>query len=251
MCINFNAATYFGYRNEADQVVSVDPASSAVAGAEPDDEAYVPTLFAPGRVSPAFYVFAVDPEIPVSWTITGTDGVGRTATSDPQVPECTDELLQPTVPDERTPSIEIGAPQLSADGSTVTIETTAVGVPRLSVCADGLTAEPASVRMDDGNGGSTTAGNVSQWTADVLTFQPEGRRVATFIVSALVVDRCSGADVTQSSWPNGAFDDMRNGLTICATVTNTTVSIDSFYGGLCGGLAPTGGARIRPSANAG
>lgn len=237
------SVVFFGY--ESDGTAPALLAESVLEGAIADDDPFVPTLVAPGRVSPAFYAEAAVDQV-LSWTVVGPDGESRTATAGPGTPPCTDELVAPTTPDPRTPALEVTDAQLSADGGEVTIEVELTGVPETSVCPDGLTAEPVSVRMDDGDFGGLVDGSTSTWTA-TLRDRPSGEpgRTGGVLVAALVVDQCGDGETVQPSWPNGEFRWVRDGLWACVIEVDgeltTTVSVD-----VCeGGLPPTGGGRIR------
>jgi len=255
VCVRFDGAVFFAYANDADTPVVLDDDSSVLAGARADDEPYVPTVFAAGRVSPAFYAYPGDATTAPTWTVTGPDAESRTATPHADTPECTVELVTPTVADPRTPVLEVTSAAVSPDGGTITIDVTLTGVPEPSVCSDDLTAEPAEITMDDGDGGGTVEGTTSTWTLPVAT-GPDGTPGGVlFPVAALVVDRCSTDGATQSSWPTGtvgdvprgAFEDLRNGLSTCVRLVDGEATASPFSPTeRCGGPPLTGGARTRP-----
>lgn len=234
---------FFGY--ESDGTAPALLTESVLEGAIADDEPFVPTLVAPGRVSPAFYAEAAVDQV-LSWTVVGPDGEPRTATAGPETPPCTDELLEPTTPDPRTPALEVTRAELSPDGASVTIDVELTGVPAISVCPDGLTAEPVSVRMDDGRFGNLVEGSSSTWTGE-LSDRPSGEpgQLARFLVAALVVDQCGDGEDVQPSWPNGEFRFVRDGLWACVTVVDGEISTVVSVNVCEGGLPPTGGGRIR------
>ncbi|HSL57375.1 MAG TPA: hypothetical protein VK866_05990 [Acidimicrobiales bacterium] len=236
-------ATFFAY--ESDGTEPVELAESTLDGAIPDDDPFVPTLVAPGRVSPAFYAFAAGDEA-LTWTVVGPDGESRTATAGPDTPPCTDELLAPSTGDSRTPALEVTRAEVSADGSSLTVDVALTGVPDLSVCPEGLMAEPVSVRMDDFQLGGLVEGATFSLTSPLFDQADGPGQQTTIPVAALVVDQCGDGDTVQGSWPNGPFESIRDGDLVCATVVDGEVAIEIVtFGGCPGGLPPTGGGRIR------
>ena len=235
---------YFRYTNEAAEAVAVDEADSFLTGANEFDEPYVPFLFAPGEVSLAFYAVSDDFTQPVTWTVVGPDGTTRTAAVDETTPECTAELLGTS--DTRTPTLEVSSVTPTDDGSSVTIVVDLLGVPETSVCANGLEAEPVSITMDDGNGGNIVEGTTSTWTSEVFPTPDGTGERARFLIGVLAVDQCSGAGVTQSSWPIGEdFEAMIQG--VCVTVEGDEVDVST--NSTCSDIPATGGGRVRPSSS--
>lgn len=237
----------FAYTSDATEPVVLDAAASSVANGQEADLVFVPVLFAPGRVSPAFFVSGDGSDTPPSWTIIGTDGVSRTATPDESTPQCVDDvtLLQRTPPDPRQPIVQVDDVSVNADGN-VEFSTTLVGADT-SACPDGLDAQPTAITWDDGNGNLITEGPTAQWTTGPL--QPQYAATTPIAhVAVLVIDTCSYGDVSQTVWPGGVFDGLYTGVYICVvddggTLKASTSQDDSG----CTGLPNTGGDRIRPS----
>lgn len=237
----------FAYTNDSAQPVVLSAADSAVANGEAADLVFVTTVFAPGHVSPAFFVTgAAGGEAP-SWTIVGPDGETRTATPDASTPACSEEGDLPpyTTDDPRDPVVEISGLQLNADGS-VGFTTTLTGADT-SVCPEGLDPQPTTITWDDGIGGSITEGATATWTVE------KSPGIATTFthrttVAALVIDGCAYGDDTQAVWPGGVFESLYTGVYVCiADVDGTLTASTSQEGTGCEGLPQTGGSRVRPA----
>jgi hypothetical protein len=241
----------FAYDNQSSSVVIVDGDDNVVTGSNPDDQPFVPTVFAPGLVSPAFHVYPPEGEAvsgaeepaPLTWTLVGPDGQERTASGDADLPECTDELLEPTTADPREPAIEVTSAVLDAAGETVEIEATVVGVPDLSVCNAAFEPQPVIIRMDEGTGETVVDGDTSTWTAEVFDLDTIGP-AARFVVAAIVIDQCSYDGTTFSAWPTGEFEPLLEGVIVCARVVDGALEVDILETG-CTDLGFTGGVRIR------
>jgi len=134
-----SAGAFFGYDNQSTvPVVVPEGPLNQLDGGVADDNPMRTTLFAVGRTTAAFWVVpeGLDSEsiAPVVWTITGPDGEERSATFDDATPPCDTELLEPNALDPRLADLEGSNASVSADGTSVTLTATVVGVPELSVC---------------------------------------------------------------------------------------------------------------------
>lgn len=231
VCVDFDDVA-FAYVNTGEVGLVVPPGDSSVINGDEADLALVPVVFAAGRNSPAFWVTAVDPDLPVSWTVVGPDGVERTATSD-GAPECTNELEERVPADPRNPEISVIDLELSEGESVVTVSLELTGVPEQSVCGQGLEPRPVAITLTaswpfGGEEIASVDGPLLEFSADV----PAG--ASAFVVSVLVLDQCALGDVVQQSWPSGAFHEVYE-TGICLT-------------DLCAWRLPaTGGGRSRPS----
>jgi hypothetical protein len=234
--------TYFAYVSDSADAVAVPADQSVLDGLSDGDNPFVPTLFAPGRVSPAFFAYGGDE---LSWTIVSPDGSTQTASPAADTPECTDELLTPTTPDPRTPELEVTSSTLAADGGSVTIELTLSGVPELSVCHPAFTSEPVAVVLEEKLSGTRTEGTTATFTADIADDTASSVPTAKFFIQTSVVDRCTADGTTQNSWPSGGFEDLWQCLQVRATVADGDVTVGSNTGN-CFDLPATGGAKSRP-----
>jgi hypothetical protein len=248
-------AVYFAYTNSSTAPVTIDAGSgNVVSGGIQDDVPLLPTVFAPGRVSPAFWVY---PESEATWTVTGPDGTTRTATAGDSTPECSDALLSPTVPDSRAPDLTItytAVPASANPPQQLDLVATVAGVPT-SVCASGLQPQPPEIWTDDSNGGSVIVGDsVSRTLPFEQVTDPETNQsqlVAQTIVSGLVVDVCGANGAVTKSWPSGAgFDRLRTGELVCFRAADGAITMDVHdldVPATCVGspLPATGGQRIR------
>jgi hypothetical protein len=234
---------HFAYDNQGSAPVVVDGDDNQLSGDDDEyDEPYVPTVFAPGRVSPVFVAAAFNVATEVEWALTGPDGTTRTAAPDADTPECTDDLLEPTTPDPRTPALEVVGITLDPAGDEVTVELELTGVPPTSVCNEAFDPDPAVIELRDGFGDASTEGTTATFTAPVTDFPPIGR-VGDFRVVAAVTDRCSFDGTTFSAWPGGEFDTLLQVQDLCISVAGAEPEVVE---GPCGPrIAPTGGTRNR------
>lgn len=235
----------FAYVNTSDAAVAVGAAASSVTNGTDSDLALVPVVFAAGRVSPAFWVTPADPGAPVSWTVTGPDGVERTAVTSDDTPTCTPALEAVDPADTRSPVVEVIDVEPAADGSTAEVTVALVGVPETSVCGVGLEPQPVSITMsvigwDDGEVVEVAAdGPTLRFTA----VPAEDPVMAVNFVSALVLDRCELDGVVQERWPSGAFHDVHL-VEVCVVGPDVRAFVEGDEGSC--GLPGTGGARSRP-----
>ena len=246
----------FAYVNEGSEPVVLDPAASTVEGGDEVDLPFVPVVFAPGRVSPAFWITPTDQELVegVTWTVVGPDGETRAVTADADTPICDEELLAPTTEDPREPALQFGDAVLSADGESVTFTSELVGVPEESVCAGGLEPSPVSIVTDNVADAASAEyvaveGATAEWTVPLAPAVEDGSRTGAQHVGALVLDQCGADGVVQSSWPGGVFEEVYAGVRVCVAaldgvVTLTTSADDPDCNS---GLPGTGGGRNRPA----
>ncbi len=246
VCLDHDLRVWFGYDNQSSSVVVVGGDGNRLQSADPDDEPFVPTLFAPGRVSPAFVALpgptVADPR-DVTWELTGPDGVVRTAHVDDDTPACDDEpLLRINDGDARTPVLEVRNAAVSAAGE-ITLDFVLTGVPELSVCNAAFDAEPVVIRFEDGNDQVLAEGpSLLAVTAPVVDYRSIGP-AAPYDLSVVVIDRCSYDGTTFSSWPTGAFEALLLGEVVCVSVPDG--SDPEIVDETCSDLGLTGGSMIR------
>jgi hypothetical protein len=234
---------HFAYDNRGSAPVVVEGGGNQLSGADDElDEPYVPTVFAPGRVSPVFVAAALNVATEVEWALTGPDGTTRTAAADADTPQCTDDLLEPTTPDPRTPALEVVGITLDSATDEVTVEVELTGVPPTSVCHEAFDPDPAVIELREKFSDASTDGTTATFTRPVTDFPPIGR-VGDFQVISAVIDRCSYDGTTFSAWPGGEFDTLLQGQPLCISVAGTEPEV---VDGPCGPrILPTGGTRNR------
>jgi hypothetical protein len=234
----------FAYTNESATPVVLDADSSTVENGQLRDAEFITVVFAPGRVSPAFWMSprraGRDAPRP-AWTVTGPDGVSRTAAADANTPRCTDELLAPTTGDDRTPEMVASEPEASG-ADTVEVTFSVTGVPETSVCPAGLEPEPVSFTWDDG---STDIELTLTATFGVFT-TVDGLDAATTAARVTVLDICGFEGNTQAIWPGREFESLYDGEGVCA-VRQDDGGVAFATEAQCPGVAPTGGGRSRPN----
>lgn len=243
---------YFGYTSEATTPIALPVGSrNLVQNVAPASTPLVPSVFAPGRVSPAFWVYREPGAEPPSWTLDGPDRIVRSATPAAEPVVCTAELLRPTGSDSRTPDLTLAA-TTSGDGSRVELIGTVTGVPTASVCPAGTTAEPVTIATDDSFDGTSTPGGERNESLEVFTTTDpatgSSRSFTRTSISVVVIDRCSFEGETSSSWPMAqAFERLRLGILVCITVEAGKVTILPLDqpANCPGGLPATGGIRTR------
>ena len=246
-CAGNEGEIYFGYDNESSEVVVVaEGDANRLSGAVPDDNPLLTTLFAPGAVDVAFWAYPDGDD--VVWSLTGSDGVERTASGGAATtPGCPDEFA--TIDDDRTPAIEVVGQTLSADGESVDVQLRLVGVDETSVCNAAFDPEPVLASLGDGSAlptGFDPDATVTAGPFSVSTISTDGGQVASTVVYALVVDQCSGAGVTAASWsPAPAVSGLISGTTfVCARLDDAgelTVELVPSCG-----LPLIAGSSIRP-----
>lgn len=245
LCFTNDGEVAFAYVNENDTAVVLDASSSVVTGADPVDAEFVPVVFAPGRVSPAFFQSSVPAGAPVEWSVTGPDGETRSVASDDSTPPCDDAILASTVVDDRVATLEVGEPVLGADGSTVQVQTEWVGFPETSVCPEGLEALPARLTTDDTRVTASFDGFAGEWTGQLRPFEADRR--AWIPVGLVVIDQCAAEGTTQSVWSERQLGPF---VGVCVVVTDSdgelTAVVENVTCDAIDDFAGTGGNRSRP-----
>lgn len=236
----------FAYDNQNTVAVVLDPSASVVEGAEAADEVFIARVFAPGRVSPAFFQSPTEFGGEVSWTVTGPDGTMATVIADDTTPSCTPELLAPTTPDDREPVLAVTDATLDASGTSVEFATTWTGIPDDSLCATGLEALPPQVTSDIDFGADTADGPDGEWSVELVPVAGTTSGAAYASVAVLVIDQCAADGVTQSVWSDQLLQ-VYDGVLVCFTVVDGTVDVGiEGVDPECRGLPATGGGRARP-----
>jgi hypothetical protein len=245
VCLTFEQDVAFGYTNEADEVIVLAAADSRLDNSVNDDSRFVPRVFVPGTVTPAFFAVTADVDALPEWTVVGPDGVTRTATPDADTPSCENGLGESG--DDREPGIEVGDPVRSADGSTFTFTAQVVDLPATSVCPEGLEPLAPEVFIDRRADGDQLAELEDLVEGDSATLEwavPFGYAAAT------VIDRCAAPDGTvQSVWTDGSgVLNLREGFLVCLfDDPGPPVLWTEGSDPRCVGLPGTGGGRSRPS----
>jgi hypothetical protein len=229
----------FAYTNEATSAIVLEAAASVSTGSDPADAPLLPRVFAPGRVSPAVWLSSADSQFP-SWSITGPDGVTRTATAGADTPECTPALLARTTPDPRQPTVTLQEATPSADGAAFAVTFTVTGVDT-SVCPEGLQPEPVQIVWTDGET-SQDGGNTF-----VTTVTRAAGNISYASVRVAVFDQCSSGGVTQPSWPGGPFDELYASGWCLDERSGDLITRVRGDDPECPDLPLTGGSKIRPN----
>ena len=248
------ANVFFAVDNQSSTpVVVADPAANLLAGVgspgDNVDNPLVPTVFGLGRTSPAFS--AVSRSDSVSWSLTGPDGVTRTATATIDSPVCSDDVLKSSIGDDREYLLNVAIESSEGTPPTeVSVTATPVDVTTLtSRCGAGLEALPTETWY--------LVNTELQSIDEPLQLQMEPPLVpgvrATLVASAyvdyVVVDRCAFDGVESRQWPMGpnytefGYSDLSP--EVCVTYDGTELRLDDFTP--CPGLPLTGGSRVRPS----
>lgn len=241
---------YFGFDNQSSAPVVVpERAGNRLDGGLADDNPLRTTLFAPGRTVLAFWVVpGVDDSAkppPIIWTLTGPDGVERSATADDSTPQCADGTGEPNDADPRLADLTVSDEAVTPAGDSVALTVTVTGVPDLSICNAAFTAEQVGISLD----AATLPTQSDPARSFILPLGPATMRpgrVASTQVVANVVDRCSFDGLTYSSWPiTQPFATLGQGVTVCAWVDESGALSIEMTPGLCE-LGVTGGSRNRP-----
>lgn len=244
VCRTSDADAVFAYTNESATPVVLDAASSTLDNAQRADAEFVTVVFAPGRVSPAFWASPSDEGSKLtgqSWTVVGPDGVSRTAAVDDDTPRCSRDLLAPTTDDDRAPELVATEPEPTG-ADTLDVTFSVIGVPETSVCPAGLEPEPVSIAWDDDSTGTELTRTA---TFGVFT-STDGLDAATTGARVTVLDICGFEGTTQAIWPGRAFESLYAGASVCA-VRQDDGTITVATKAQCPGVAPTGGSRSRPN----
>lgn len=245
-CRGGNGEIYFGYTNESSEpVVVVEGDTNLLSGVTPDDNPLLTTLFAPGTVEVAFWAFPVeDSGDEVVWTLTGPDGVERTASGGSATEPCPADFL--AADSDRVPTLEVAGQTLAADGESAEVDLRLVGIDETSVCNEAFAAEPVLVALNDGSAFPTAFEPEATLTLGQFVDSPSGGRLASTRVYALIVDQCSAAGATASSWfPPPVLDILTFGTEVCARLDDAGTLTVELTPGLCD-LGVTGGSSLRP-----
>jgi hypothetical protein len=246
VCVGNNAEVYFGYDNaSAEPIAIAEGDANQLSGVDAADNPLLTTLFAPGRVDVAFWAYPdADAGADVVWTLTGPDGIERTASGGSATEPCPDDFLADA--DDRSPAVEVVGQTISDDGESVDVELRLTGVDETSVCNEAFTAEPLFASIGDGSALPTGYEPEATVTAGPFLDSSMGGQLATNTVYALIVDRCSGAGVTAASWPLApAANALTFGTVICARLDDAGELTVELKESPCD-LGATGGVSIRP-----
>lgn len=236
----------FGYVNDSDRAVVVDRSASLVVNGDAADEPFVTMVFAPGTVEPAFWITISDREAETTWTVTGPDGVARSATADLEV-RCSADTPESSVTHDRTPVVAIDDLVLSADGAAATFTATLTGIDT-SVCPAGLEPQEVAVTWDAGDGVVVGEGPTAAFTQPLVDDPATGGRAERALVTALVIERCASDGVVQPIWAGGSLGELYRGVMVCITELDGTLEYTTSQDdGGCQRLGITGGGRVRPA----
>jgi hypothetical protein len=241
VCRGDDGEILFGYTSESSEPVVVEVGdANRLSGVASDANPLITTLFAPGSVDVAFWAFPPDGSSDdVVWTITGPDGVERSAAGGLTTEGCQDVFAAPA----GAPALEVVGATLSADGESADVELRVTGLDEASVCNEAFTAEPRLVVINDGSALPTSFEPEATVNVGPLVESPDGAS-AQSRVYAFVLDQCSAAGVTAPSWSSEARH-LNYGLAVCARLEEDATVTVSLTEGLCG-LGGAGGTSIRP-----
>jgi len=236
---------YFGFDNQsAAPVVVPEGTGNRLDGGPADDNPLRTTLFSPGRTAFAFWVIATEPP-PIVWTLTGPDGVERSATADETTPQCAGGVGEPSDADPRLAGLEVSDEAITPAGDSVSLTVTVTGVPDLSICNSAFTAEQVGISLDAATLPTRPDGTRS-FTLPLRPANSRPSQLASVQIVANVVDRCSFEGLTVSSWPiTQPFTTLGMGIDVCAWVDESGVLSVELTPGLCD-MGVTGGTRNRP-----
>jgi hypothetical protein len=240
VCRGIDGEVYFGYTNRSSEPLVVEEGdANRLSGVAADDNPLLTTLFAPGSVEVAFWaVPPLDSGDDVVWTLTGPDGVERTATT---TENCPDDFVAASDPE---PMIEVVGQTLSADGESADIGLRLTGLAETSVCNAAFTAEPRLVVINDGTALPTSFEPESTVTVGPFGESAGGGLLASTRVYAFVLERCSAAGETASSW-SPELRSLNFGTEVCARLDDAGELSVELTPGLCD-LGVTGGTGLRP-----
>jgi hypothetical protein len=240
VCRGVDGEVYFGYTNESSEPVVVEEGdANSLSGAAADDNPLLTTLFAPGTVEVAFWAVAPpDSGDDVVWTITGPDGVERTATTREACPQDFPAFS------EAEPTLEVVGQTLAADGESADIDLQLVGLDETSVCNEAFTAEPRLVVINEGTALPTAFEPEATVTVGSFSESARGGLLANTRVYAFVLEQCSADGVTASSW-SPELRRLNLGTEVCARLDDAGELTVELSEGLCD-LGVTGGTAIRP-----
>jgi hypothetical protein len=246
ICVGNDGDIYFGYDNaSAEPVIIPEGDANQLSGVDTEDNPLLTTLFAPGKVDAAFWAYT-DGGSDVVWTLTGPDGVERTASGGSASEPCAADFLADL--DDRSPAVELVGQTLSADGQFADVELRLVGIDETSVCNDAFEAEPLFASIGAGPALPTAFEPDATVTVGPLVDSTLGGRRASIRVDSPIVDRCSYADVTAEAWPIALAPEVNRltfGTYICAGLDDAGALTVELQESPCG-LPATGGVSIRP-----
>lgn len=244
VCVGNYGEVYFGYDNaSAEPVIIAEGDANELSGVNVDDNPLLTTLFAPGKVDVAFWAYP-DSESDVVWTLTGPDGVERTASGGLTTERCAADFLADA--DDRSPAVEVVGQTIAADGQSADVELRLTGVDETSVCNEAFDAEPLFASIGDGTALPTAFEPEATVTVGPFFEAALGGQLASTTVYALIVDRCSYAGVTAEAWPLApAANDLTFGTVICARLDDAGALTVELKVSPCD-LPATGGSSIRP-----
>jgi hypothetical protein len=239
VCQGDGGEIYFGYTNESSEPVAVEEGdANRLSGVASDSNPLLTTLFVPGTVEIAFWAFPPEGSAEgVAWTLTGPDGVERTAVGGPTTDLCpdfdADELM-----------VEVAGFTLAADGESVDVDLRVTGLDETSVCNEVLVAEPRLVAINDGSVLPTSFEPEATITLGPFAEVSGVGRSASTNVFVLVLEQCSGAGVTATSWSPDLLPYAR-----CLTVRfddDGALIVEELGFDGCRDLPLVGGVLIRP-----
>lgn len=223
----------YSYTGDTPIVIPIGD-DNAVTGGEEGDNPLQPTIFAPGEHVTAFWKMTGDD--PITWSLTGPDGVPRRVTAGSFVPECE---FGPNQLDGTQLIVTPGTPVLGADGTTASLEIEITGLPELSTCPAGL--EPAPMTLY--TGGDPI--DASPTTLTVTLRDVNGHQVADFRPNVWGLNHCTYQGQETVSWSDQVYTDLP--IIYCFTVADGALVQSDAAGVDCPYIAPTGGGRIRPT----
>jgi hypothetical protein len=247
VCVGNYGEVYFGYDNaSAEPVIIAEGDANQLSGVNVDDNPLLTTLFAPGKVDVAFWAYPdLDSESDVVWTLTGPDGVERTASGGFTTEPCAADFLADA--DDRSPAVEAVGQTIAADGESADVELRLTGVDETSVCNEAFDAEPLFASIGDGTALPTAFEPEATVTVGPFFEDGAGGQRAEATVYALIVDRCSYEGVTAEAWPLApGANELTYGTVICARLDDAGALTVEVKVSFCGLPPTTGGQSIRP-----
>jgi hypothetical protein len=239
VCQGNDGEVYFGYTNESSEPMVVEEGdANQLSGSLPDDNPLLTTLFAPGSVDVAFWAFPSENAADVVWTLTGPDGVERNASTSETCPQ---EFLQAS---DDEPTLEVVGETLAADGQSADVELRLVGLDETSVCNEGLDAEPRLLVINEGEALPTSFEPEATVTVGPFGDSSRGGLLASTRVYVYVLEQCSAAGVTASSWSLESRS-LINGTDVCARLDDSGELTVELTPGACD-LPLVAGTSIRP-----
>ncbi len=232
--LSAETSVYFAYSNAGSSAAVVDAGpDNELTNGYPGDEPLVPTVFAPGRVSPAFSSYVQEDGTVPSWTLRGPDGAMRSTKISKDTPECTEALLTPTLTDPRRLDLAFSyhpSPEFSFPVKKIDLTITVIGAGQKSLCAEGLEPEAPVVWFENSESGTTPGATFNQTltvkdAVNATTGEPS--LVASTSVAAHLVDICGAQDSTSESWPDsGTVAPIEDGVQVCIRLVDNKLSLE-------------------------